>query len=111
MLDLKIYVLRRECGLSEIAGERDGREDELRRLNGLERGGILPRGMSLVMPGEGLRPRREKELYFTTVGAASRCPGRLSFVSAEFGPQAEPELEAAFRDFASGRDIWEYFSF
>lgn len=107
---MKICVLRRDHRLSGTAGVRGGREDELRRLNGLERGGILPRGMSLVLPGEGLRPRREKELYFTAVRAGARSPGRLSFVSAEFDLQAEPELGAAFKDFASGRGALRVYS-
>lgn len=105
MPELKIYVLCRDCRLSEIAVERGMKESELKRLNGLERRGALPRGMSLVLPGEDGRSRREKELYFTAAKTAAQCPGRLSFLSAEFGAEAESgaEADAAFPDFASSR--------
>lgn len=99
---MKIYVLRRECGLSEIAGERGAGEEALRALNGLERGGTLPRGMSLVLPGEE-GTRREKELYFTLPRAGAKGPGRLSFAAADYAPGEEQSDEAVFPALAAER--------
>lgn len=107
---MKICILRRACRLSEIAGEYGLSEKSLMELNGLERSGLLPRGMSLVLPGKDAAPKRKKELYYLWNKAAVQCPERLSFAAAEFELGDDAQQDTAFLDFASGREALPVYS-
>lgn len=90
---MEIIVLRRACRVCDTAREYGVEERALMELNGIERRGILPEGMSLVLPrGEG-RAAEKKELYYTWSKGASRTVGSASFLAEEFAPDDAEDCE------------------